>query len=89
MSHWRSGGVEKNLIRRGGLVGAIAGLLTFVFARILAEPQINKAIEDAELRLQPAAASPRKASPATANRARVDRNVSMKPTIAIATCVTQ
>lgn len=36
--------MEKRLILRGVLAGAIAGLLAFVFARILAEPQINKAI---------------------------------------------
>lgn len=36
--------MEKQLILRGGLVGALAGFIAYVFARILAEPQINKAI---------------------------------------------
>ncbi|MEU9101606.1 CbtA family protein [Streptomyces sp. NPDC048361] len=36
--------MEKKLILRGVLVGAVAGLLAFVFARIFAEPQIAKAI---------------------------------------------
>jgi len=39
--------------------------------------------------LQPAAASPRKARPTTANRARADRYASMVPTIASATCGAQ
>jgi hypothetical protein len=39
--------------------------------------------------LQPAAASPIKARPATANRARADRNVSMVSTLATATCAPQ
>jgi hypothetical protein len=39
--------------------------------------------------LQPATASPMKARPATTNRARVDRYVSMMPTLAIATCEAQ
>jgi hypothetical protein len=37
--------MEKRLILRGVLVGAVAGLLTFVFARIFAEPQIQAAID--------------------------------------------
>ncbi|MEU6851142.1 CbtA family protein [Actinacidiphila alni] len=37
--------MEKKLILRGIIVGAFAGLLAFVFARIFAEPQINKAID--------------------------------------------
>ncbi|WP_405722270.1 CbtA family protein [Streptomyces sp. NBC_01537] len=37
--------MEKKLILRGVLVGAVAGLLVFVFARIFAEPQIAKAID--------------------------------------------
>src|ERR1700739_2635985 len=46
-------------------------------------------LDELEEELQPAAASPMKARPTTANRARVDRNVSMMPTIASATCVPQ
>lgn len=37
--------MEKRLILRGVLVGAVAGLLAFVFARIFAEPIIARAIE--------------------------------------------
>lgn len=37
--------MEKKLILRGILVGAVAGLLAFLFARIFAEPQINRAID--------------------------------------------
>jgi hypothetical protein len=37
--------MEKKLILRGVLAGAVAGLLAFLFARVLAEPQINKAID--------------------------------------------
>jgi predicted cobalt transporter CbtA len=37
--------VEKRIIWRGLLAGAIGGLLAFVFARIFAEPQIQQAIE--------------------------------------------
>jgi hypothetical protein len=37
--------MEKKPIPRGVLVGAFAGLLAFVFARISAEPQIAKAID--------------------------------------------
>jgi len=37
--------MEKDLIGRGALCGAIAGLLTFLFGRIFAEPSIQKAIE--------------------------------------------
>lgn len=53
--------MEKRIIGRGLLVGAIGGLLAFVFARILAEPIINRAIdyeggrEDAHTTLQEAA----------------------------------
>jgi len=36
--------MEKQLILRGTLVGAIAGFLTFVFARVFAEPLIRHAI---------------------------------------------
>jgi hypothetical protein len=42
-----------------------------------------------ELELQPAAASPMKARPTTANRAGVDRKVSMVSTLATATCAPQ
>jgi hypothetical protein len=45
--------------------------------------------DELEEELQPTAASPMKASPTTANRARVDRYVNMMPTIAIVTCGTQ
>jgi hypothetical protein len=37
--------VERRFIVRGLLVGAIGGLLAFVFARIFAEPQIQRAID--------------------------------------------
>jgi predicted cobalt transporter CbtA len=37
--------MEKKLILRGALAGAVAGLLAFVFARIVAEPQIQAAID--------------------------------------------
>lgn len=37
--------MEKKLILRGVLAGAIAGLLAFAFARIFAESQIHKAID--------------------------------------------
>ncbi|MEV6843657.1 CbtA family protein [Actinoplanes sp. NPDC051411] len=37
--------MEKRIIWRGVLAGAIGGLLAFVFARIFAEPQIQKAID--------------------------------------------
>jgi hypothetical protein len=37
--------VEKRIIWRGVLAGAIGGLLAFLFARVLAEPQIQKAID--------------------------------------------
>jgi Probable cobalt transporter subunit (CbtA). len=36
--------MEKKLIVRGILAGAIAGLLAFAFARIFAEPVITQAI---------------------------------------------
>jgi hypothetical protein len=37
--------MEKDLIGRGALCGAIAGLLTFLFGRVFAEPYIQKAID--------------------------------------------
>jgi hypothetical protein len=37
--------MEKRLVLRGVFVGALAGLLAFVFARIFAEPQIQAAID--------------------------------------------
>jgi predicted cobalt transporter CbtA len=37
--------MEKKLILRGIIVGAVAGLLAFVFARVFAEPQIHKAVD--------------------------------------------
>lgn len=37
--------MEKRIILRGLLVGALGGLLAFVFARIFAEPQIQAAID--------------------------------------------
>lgn len=37
--------MEKDLIGRGMLCGAIAGLLTFVFSRIFAEPYVQRAID--------------------------------------------
>ncbi|WP_037915346.1 CbtA family protein [Actinacidiphila yeochonensis] len=37
--------MEKRLILRGVIAGAVGGLLAFVFARIFAEPQIAKAID--------------------------------------------
>ncbi|MCU7726440.1 CbtA family protein [Actinoplanes sp. KI2] len=37
--------MEKRIIWRGMLAGAIGGLLAFVFARIFAEPQIQQAID--------------------------------------------
>ncbi|HEV7191859.1 MAG TPA: CbtA family protein [Jatrophihabitantaceae bacterium] len=37
--------MEKQLVLRGAFVGTVAGLLAYLFARILAEPQINKAID--------------------------------------------
>jgi hypothetical protein len=46
-------------------------------------------LDELDEELQPAAASPTKARPTTTSRARVDRYVSMMPTIAIATCATQ
>jgi predicted cobalt transporter CbtA len=42
--------MEKRIIWRGLLAGAIGGLLAFVFARIFAEPQIQKAISYEEAR---------------------------------------
>ncbi|AHH19433.1 putative membrane protein [Nocardia nova SH22a] len=53
--------MEKRIIGRGVLVGAIGGLLAFLFARILAEPIINRAIDyegardEAHTRLEEAA----------------------------------
>ncbi|HEX8094854.1 CbtA family protein [Jatrophihabitans sp.] len=37
--------MEKDLIGRGVLCGAIAGLLSFVFSRVFAEPYVQKAID--------------------------------------------
>jgi hypothetical protein len=37
--------MERKLILRGVLAGAVGGLLAFVFSRIFAEPQIQKAID--------------------------------------------
>ena len=37
--------MEKHLIWRGLLAGAVGGLLAFVFARIFAEPQIQQAVD--------------------------------------------
>src|ERR1700710_77083 len=37
--------MEMRLILRGLIAGAFGGLLAFVFARIFAEPQIQKAID--------------------------------------------
>jgi hypothetical protein len=37
--------MEKRIILRGVLVGALGGLLAFVFARVFAEPQIQAAID--------------------------------------------
>lgn len=37
--------MERDLIARGALCGALAGLLTFVFGRIFAEPYIQRAID--------------------------------------------
>jgi Probable cobalt transporter subunit (CbtA) len=37
--------MQKELISRGMLCGALAGLLTFVFGRIFAEPYVQKAID--------------------------------------------
>ena len=37
--------MEKRIIGRGALVGALAGLLAFIFARLLAEPVIGRAID--------------------------------------------
>lgn len=37
--------MERRLIARGLLAGALAGLLSFVFGRVFAEPQIQKAVD--------------------------------------------
>ena len=37
--------MERRIIWRGLLAGAIGGLLAFLFARVLAEPQIQRAID--------------------------------------------
>lgn len=37
--------MEKRIILRGGLIGALGGLLAFIFARIFAEPIIQRAID--------------------------------------------
>ncbi|QIS12010.1 CbtA family protein [Nocardia arthritidis] len=56
--------MEKRIIGRGVLLGALGGLLAFVFARILAEPIIGRAIDyesgrdDARMALDKAAGLP-------------------------------
>lgn len=56
--------MEKRIIGRGVLLGALGGLLAFVFARILAEPIIGRAIDyesgrdDAQMALDKAAGRP-------------------------------
>lgn len=56
--------MEKRIIGRGVLLGALGGLLAFVFARILAEPIIGRAIDyesgrdDAQMALDRAAGRP-------------------------------
>ncbi|GAB2507766.1 CbtA family protein [Nocardia heshunensis] len=56
--------MEKRIIGRGVLLGALGGLLAFIFARILAEPIINRAIDyesgrdDAQMALDKAAGKP-------------------------------
>ncbi|MEC3916481.1 CbtA family protein [Nocardia sp. CDC160] len=56
--------MEKRIIGRGVLLGALGGLLAFVFARIMAEPIINRAIDyesgrdDAQMALDKAAGKP-------------------------------
>jgi len=52
------------------------------------EPLAACELDELEEELQPAAASPASARPATASRARVDL-FGMMPTLAILTCVTQ
>jgi len=67
------------LIREAGAAGADAAL----------DAAGTDELDEPEEELQPTAASPRKARPATANRARADRYVGMMLTLATATCVTQ
>ncbi|AYF72570.1 cobalt transporter [Nocardia yunnanensis] len=56
--------MEKRIIGRGVLLGALGGLLAFVFSRILAEPIIDRAIDyetgrdDAQMALDRAAGKP-------------------------------
>ncbi|MFE3192306.1 CbtA family protein [Nocardia sp. NPDC059240] len=56
--------MEKRIIGRGVLLGALGGLLAFIFARIMAEPIINRAIDyesgrdDAQMALDKAAGKP-------------------------------
>ncbi|MET9487735.1 CbtA family protein [Nocardia sp. NPDC006630] len=56
--------MEKRIIFRGLLAGALGGLLAFLFARVLAEPIINRAIDyesgrdDAQMALDKAAGHP-------------------------------
>lgn len=56
--------MEKRIIGRGVLLGALGGLLAFIFARILVEPIINRAIDyesgrdDAQMALDKAAGKP-------------------------------
>lgn len=53
--------MEKSIIGRGVLLGALGGLIAFIFARIMAEPIINRAIDyesgrdDAQMALDKAA----------------------------------
>jgi hypothetical protein len=67
-------------------VGAAAEAEDDADADVLGELAADVVDED---ELQPAAARPIKARPATANRARVDRNVSMVSTLATVTCAPQ
>lgn len=56
--------MEKRIIGRGALLGALGGLLAFAFARIMAEPIINRAIDyesgrdEVQMRLDKAAGKP-------------------------------
>ncbi|WP_405494303.1 CbtA family protein [Nocardia sp. NBC_00511] len=56
--------MEKSIIGRGVLLGALGGLIAFIFARIMAEPIINRAIDyesgrdDAQMALDKAAGKP-------------------------------
>jgi predicted cobalt transporter CbtA len=46
--------VEKRLIARGALAGAVGAVLAFVFGRLFAEPVIGRAIEFEEARIEAA-----------------------------------